>query len=95
MWQEFFDSVDGLAMDAREDILEPNVGVNVVLFAGVDERVDHGGALGGFMASCKEVVFPAHSNRSDSVFHQIIVNFQPTTSHIHRFPPQVVPRTAR
>ena len=64
-------------MDAREDVLEPHTGVNTVLFACVDEGVDHGDTLSRLVASCKEVVFPADGDRPNGIFHQVVVYFQP------------------
>ena len=37
MRQEFVDFVDGVFVDFAEHILEPDGGVNVSMFAGVDE----------------------------------------------------------
>lgn len=40
--QELFDLVDGSQVKAVEDILQPDLGIDAVLFAGGEEGVDHG-----------------------------------------------------
>jgi hypothetical protein len=45
-------------------------------FANGKERVNHSGALGGFVRAGKQVVFSAQGHRADCILDQIIVNFQ-------------------
>ena len=76
MRQEFLDSVNRVIVDFAEHILEPDGGVQVSMFAGVDEGIDDGNTLSGFVVSGEQIVFPSDSDRADSIFHQVIVDFQ-------------------
>lgn len=44
--QEFIDAPGGMVVQAREDVDEPGLRVDIVEFGGLDEGVDCGGAVG-------------------------------------------------
>ena len=44
-WQQFVDPVDRMLCDARKDIGQPGLRIDIVKTGGLDQRVKHGGAL--------------------------------------------------
>ena len=49
--------------------------IDLVHFAASHEGIDYGDSLGCLVITGKEVIFSAQGYGSDSVFHQVVVNF--------------------
>jgi len=45
--------------DVFQRVFQPLEGIHFVFFADGEEGINHGGPLGGLMASCEEVVLSA------------------------------------
>ena len=65
-------------IDAEQDRAEPVVGVDAVGMARGKGRAVHGDVLGSGVRSGKETVLAAEGNRTDGVFHQVVVDLQMT-----------------
>jgi hypothetical protein len=61
-WQEIGDTVGGVAWKATEDIGEPGSGIDAVQLAGLDQRVDGGGALAPAIRAGECPVVPSDGN---------------------------------
>lgn len=64
-----------MIVDTVEYIGKPHFGVDALVFAGGEEGVDHGGALGRLVRSGEEVVFASDGDGSDNIFHEVIIDF--------------------
>lgn len=61
--------------DKLKNFFKPLMRIDVVLFAGSKERIEHSCPFGSLMRSGEEVVFPTQRIGTDSVFDPIVVNF--------------------
>ncbi len=76
MRKKFFDFIDGVHRYSGEYIFQPQIRINALHFAGTNHTIDHGHALCCFMASGEQVIFPAQSHWTQTIFDRVVVDGQ-------------------
>src|SRR5690625_253362 len=62
--------------DVLQGVLKPLVGIHLMCFAHGKEGIGHGCPVGSFVGAGKQVVLPAQSHWTDSIFYQVIVDLK-------------------
>ena len=73
MWEQVDDVRCRMAMDADENVREVVDGVDVVLLAGGDERVENGEVVAGFLAGDEEVVLATEGDATKAGLGDVVV----------------------
>ena len=58
-WEQFFDAIDGVLRDARENISQITFRIDPVQFASSDQAVDRRGAFSSSIGTGEQVVLSA------------------------------------
>src|ERR1700741_5506051 len=61
-----------MIMQAREDVGEPSLRIDVVELGGLDQRVDHGGAVAALVGAGEGPVLAAHGDRTNLPLGRIV-----------------------
>jgi hypothetical protein len=73
MWQELVDSTVRVSRQSFEHVLEITVRIVAIEFSRLDQTHDDSGTLTRTQGAGEEPVRSPESNRSDSVFHVVVV----------------------
>jgi len=68
--------------DMLEGMGKPLVGIYLMHFTSSEQRVDHRCPPGAGMGAGEQVIIPPESNRTNGIFHLVIIDFQQTIGQV-------------
>ena len=73
MGQQFADAIDRMGVDSCDYVFEPLVRIDIIYFAGSQQAIDHGNALGASLASGKQKVLSAKGHWPNASLYRIVI----------------------
>src|SRR5206468_3198572 len=77
------DLVVGHIGQASQHVFEIGVGINAPATAGFDDGVNNCSALAGIRVAHEEPVLFSKGSRTNGIFHQVVVDLNPTVTEIN------------
>ena len=74
VWEEFVEAVDGVGVDAGQDVAEPGEGFDADELAGAGEAAQDGGGVAAGVAAEEGPVVAADGDAAERAFGGIIVD---------------------